>query len=192
MLRTLVPEPRRPLPLGPKKVARKEKCPDCGSPLSFACDYHSCSCDAGGKTHKEIFSFTKVTSGDLKNHEWDGIVLPVIERWGAVCSRGDEMNPPSDCTLNLLCLCFRLCPGFLVSRYNPSCIAFPLLFRTFSLCFYQACLLCAMYNSHVIAPIYLLYPNPFEWNPILVRTFTAHCGIQLRTQRASTWPCSPK
>lgn len=32
--------------------------------------------------HKEIFSFTRIPKGKLKGREWDGVVQPVIERWG--------------------------------------------------------------------------------------------------------------
>jgi hypothetical protein len=32
--------------------------------------------------HKEIFSFPAAKSGKLKDHEWDLIVKPVIEKWG--------------------------------------------------------------------------------------------------------------
>ncbi|KAJ7771652.1 hypothetical protein B0H16DRAFT_1514231 [Mycena metata] len=40
------------------------KCPDCG------------------KQHKEIFTFTRVKKGPYKGKEWEGIVKPVVERWG--------------------------------------------------------------------------------------------------------------
>ncbi|KAJ6547015.1 hypothetical protein B0H19DRAFT_1032435 [Mycena capillaripes] len=40
------------------------KCPDCGT------------------QHKEIFTFTRVKKGPYKGKEWEGIVRPVVERWG--------------------------------------------------------------------------------------------------------------
>ncbi|KAJ6606454.1 hypothetical protein DFH09DRAFT_1299702 [Mycena vulgaris] len=40
------------------------KCPDCGT------------------QHKEIFTFTRVKKGPYKSKEWEGIVKPVVERWG--------------------------------------------------------------------------------------------------------------
>ena len=41
-----------------------------------------CWCILGGTTHKEIFSFKRITSGTYENKEWKLIVQPVIERWG--------------------------------------------------------------------------------------------------------------
>lgn len=32
--------------------------------------------------HKEIFTFTRVQKGKMKECEWNLIVKPVIERWG--------------------------------------------------------------------------------------------------------------
>lgn len=40
------------------------KCPDCGT------------------QHKEIFTFTRVKKGPYKGKEWEGIVKPIVERWG--------------------------------------------------------------------------------------------------------------
>ncbi|KAJ7168248.1 hypothetical protein C8R43DRAFT_983693 [Mycena crocata] len=40
------------------------KCPDCGT------------------QHKEIFTFTRIKKGPYKGKEWEGIVKPVVERWG--------------------------------------------------------------------------------------------------------------
>ncbi|KAJ6608628.1 hypothetical protein B0H10DRAFT_2067458 [Mycena sp. CBHHK59/15] len=40
------------------------KCPDCGT------------------QHKEIFTFTRVKKAPYKSKEWEGIVKPIIERWG--------------------------------------------------------------------------------------------------------------
>ncbi|KAJ6488533.1 hypothetical protein C8R47DRAFT_1015197 [Mycena vitilis] len=40
------------------------KCPDCNT------------------QHKEIFTFTRVKKGPYKGKEWEGIVKPVVERWG--------------------------------------------------------------------------------------------------------------
>nr|GAT53311.1 predicted protein [Mycena chlorophos] len=40
------------------------RCPDCGS------------------QHKEIFTFTRIKKGPLKGKEWEGIVQPVVQRWG--------------------------------------------------------------------------------------------------------------
>ncbi|KAJ7090317.1 hypothetical protein B0H15DRAFT_838095 [Mycena belliarum] len=40
------------------------KCPDCGT------------------QHKEIFTLTRVKKGPYKGKEWEGIVKPVVERWG--------------------------------------------------------------------------------------------------------------
>ncbi|TFK46013.1 DUF1766-domain-containing protein [Heliocybe sulcata] len=55
--------------LTPKKGNAKGKlykiCPDCG------------------KQHKEIFSFARVEKGRYKGKEWESIVKPVIEKWGA-------------------------------------------------------------------------------------------------------------
>jgi len=45
------------------KIAR-ETCPDCGT------------------VHKEIFTFSRVKTGKLKGREWEGIVKPIIEKWG--------------------------------------------------------------------------------------------------------------
>lgn len=33
--------------------------------------------------HKEIFSFDRVKRGHYKDKEWESIVRPVIEKWGA-------------------------------------------------------------------------------------------------------------
>jgi len=54
------------LPHAPRSANKlhREECPDCG------------------QLHKEIFTFTRVESGKLKNKEWDMIVHPVIEKWG--------------------------------------------------------------------------------------------------------------
>ncbi|KAJ7739647.1 hypothetical protein DFH07DRAFT_905551 [Mycena maculata] len=35
-----------------------------------------------GSQHKEIFTFTRVKKGPYKGKEWEGIVKPVVERWG--------------------------------------------------------------------------------------------------------------
>ncbi|KAG8742380.1 hypothetical protein FRC10_001602 [Ceratobasidium sp. 414] len=35
------------------------------------------------KTHREIFTFKRVTSGELKGKEWESVVQPIIEKWGA-------------------------------------------------------------------------------------------------------------
>ena len=32
--------------------------------------------------HKEIFSFLRAKKGEFKGREWEGIVKPVIEKWG--------------------------------------------------------------------------------------------------------------
>lgn len=36
----------------------------------------------GGKFHKEIFPFTRPEDGPLRDHEWEKLVEPVIEKWG--------------------------------------------------------------------------------------------------------------
>lgn len=54
-------------------------CLDC-KPLFSGC-LHVLTLSPGGKTHKEIFTFAKMT-GDYENREWDLIVRPVIEKWG--------------------------------------------------------------------------------------------------------------
>lgn len=36
----------------------------------------------GGTMHQEIFMFQRAKSGKYKDHIWDDLVLPVIERWG--------------------------------------------------------------------------------------------------------------
>lgn len=38
---------------------------------------------SGGTAHKEIFSFVRAKKGTYKDKEWDLIVKPVIEKWGA-------------------------------------------------------------------------------------------------------------
>jgi len=38
---------------------------------------------AGGAIHKEIFEFKRVERGQYKGKEWESIVQPVIEKWGA-------------------------------------------------------------------------------------------------------------
>ncbi|KZT20283.1 DUF1766-domain-containing protein [Neolentinus lepideus HHB14362 ss-1] len=40
-------------------------------------------CPDCGKQHKEIFSFARVEKGRYKGKEWEAIVKPVIEKWGA-------------------------------------------------------------------------------------------------------------
>ncbi|EPQ58570.1 DUF1766-domain-containing protein [Gloeophyllum trabeum ATCC 11539] len=40
-------------------------------------------CPDCGKQHKEIFSFARVENGRYKGREWEAIVKPVIEKWGA-------------------------------------------------------------------------------------------------------------
>jgi hypothetical protein len=50
---------------GLRKALKREKCPDCE------------------QVHKEIFEFTRIRSGRYKNQEFDKIVKPVIEKWGA-------------------------------------------------------------------------------------------------------------
>ncbi|KAG8714065.1 hypothetical protein FRC11_010007 [Ceratobasidium sp. 423] len=42
----------------------KKPCPDCG------------------KRHKEIFTLERGTSSKLRGQEWEGIVKPIIEKWG--------------------------------------------------------------------------------------------------------------
>ena len=37
----------------------------------------------GGAVHKEIFSFPRAKTGPYKGKEWEKIVKPVIEKWGA-------------------------------------------------------------------------------------------------------------
>jgi hypothetical protein len=37
---------------------------------------------AGGKEHKEIFTFARVQQGKLRGKEWEKVVLVVIEKWG--------------------------------------------------------------------------------------------------------------
>jgi hypothetical protein len=56
------------------------KCPDCTSYISF----NRCilSKPQGGTQHKEIFTFTRVKKGPYKGKEWEGIVKPIVERWG--------------------------------------------------------------------------------------------------------------
>ncbi|KAG9010504.1 hypothetical protein FRB94_010270 [Tulasnella sp. JGI-2019a] len=39
-------------------------------------------CKDCGQVHKEIFTFQRPTEGRLKDHEWERIVHPVIEKWG--------------------------------------------------------------------------------------------------------------
>ncbi|KAJ7349151.1 hypothetical protein DFH08DRAFT_778108 [Mycena albidolilacea] len=39
-------------------------------------------CADCGTQHKEIFTFTRVNKGPYKGKEWEGIVKPVVERWG--------------------------------------------------------------------------------------------------------------
>lgn len=46
-------------------TSRREPCPDCN------------------KMHKEIFTFTRPTSGPYKGREWEALVKPVIEKWGS-------------------------------------------------------------------------------------------------------------
>ncbi|KAI5119095.1 hypothetical protein M0805_004866 [Coniferiporia weirii] len=61
---TPVKSPRRAAPASPLRFRQVKPCSDCGA------------------VHKEIFSFTRPLTGPLKGKEWDGIVKPVIERWG--------------------------------------------------------------------------------------------------------------
>ena len=37
----------------------------------------------GGQMHKEIFIFLRVERGRYTGKEWDKLVKPVIEKWGA-------------------------------------------------------------------------------------------------------------
>ena len=37
---------------------------------------------AGGKTHKEIFTFKRFGAGKNKGREYEAIVKPVVEKWG--------------------------------------------------------------------------------------------------------------
>jgi hypothetical protein len=37
----------------------------------------------GGQAHKEIFYFARVQEGKYVGKEWEKIVQPVIEKWGA-------------------------------------------------------------------------------------------------------------
>ncbi|KAI6100796.1 hypothetical protein EDD16DRAFT_1495589 [Pisolithus croceorrhizus] len=39
-------------------------------------------CTDCGTVHREIFSFRRPNGGKYKGREWDGIVKPVIEKWG--------------------------------------------------------------------------------------------------------------
>jgi hypothetical protein len=36
----------------------------------------------GGKVHQEIFTFTRIERGRYKGREWEGIVKPMIDKWG--------------------------------------------------------------------------------------------------------------
>jgi hypothetical protein len=63
--------------------AEKRKCPDCRS-----CFYPKDSGSltiliVGGKTHKEIFTFQRFASGKNKGKEYEVVVKPVVEKWGA-------------------------------------------------------------------------------------------------------------
>jgi len=49
----------------PSKGPRRKPCEDCGT------------------THKEIFRFKRPTKGSYKGKEWELLVKPVIEKWGA-------------------------------------------------------------------------------------------------------------
>ncbi|KAI6137233.1 hypothetical protein F5141DRAFT_1079858 [Pisolithus sp. B1] len=40
------------------------------------------ACTDCGTVHQEIFSFRRSNGGKYKGREWDGIVKPVIEKWG--------------------------------------------------------------------------------------------------------------
>ncbi|KAL0960233.1 hypothetical protein HGRIS_011866 [Hohenbuehelia grisea] len=53
---------KQPAALG---AQQGKKCPDCG------------------QRHKEIFEFKRIKKGSFKGKEWDSIVKPVIEKWGA-------------------------------------------------------------------------------------------------------------
>ncbi|KIK11410.1 hypothetical protein PISMIDRAFT_496835 [Pisolithus microcarpus 441] len=37
---------------------------------------------SGGVVHREIFSFRRPNGGKYEGREWEGIVKPVIEKWG--------------------------------------------------------------------------------------------------------------
>lgn len=68
------------------KMQVRQPCKDC-KPIdqilltSLLHDTHI-SRTSGGQVHKEIFTFQRPTEGGYKGREWDGIVHPVIEKWG--------------------------------------------------------------------------------------------------------------
>jgi len=41
----------------------------------------------GGTTHKEIFTFKKAKRGKFKEKEWESIVQPIIQKWGAYVNK---------------------------------------------------------------------------------------------------------
>lgn len=68
----------------PRTERKKEKCPDCKSFLFvFVTRSEDVPSSIGGKLHQEIFTFVRPTKGPYKGKEWEKLVKPVIEKWGA-------------------------------------------------------------------------------------------------------------
>jgi hypothetical protein len=42
----------------------------------------NCNGFTGGKVHKEIFTFTRFSTGPHRGKEWEKVIRPVIEKWG--------------------------------------------------------------------------------------------------------------
>lgn len=75
-------------PASPAKLRTAGKpCPDCEHSLSYAylrvLTTNVTTTNLGGQMHKEIFSFRRPERGRYKGREWELLVKPVIEKWGA-------------------------------------------------------------------------------------------------------------